>query len=235
MHQTAQRALDAYGGRELWENAKTIHAQVSVQGLLFTLKRRPPLKRARVTLEVARPFARLKPIGKDTQICGVLDGADVRLEDQNGTVVAERRAARRYFPYGKRLFRWDDLDMAYFANYAFWNYFTFPRLLLREDIEWREPEAGVLEAIFPPGLPTHSPRQRFVFDKESGLLTRHDYTAEGVSGLATAAHLWYHHVQRGNAVYAVDRIVTPQGPNGSVLDKPVLVGIIVHAYVIRND
>ena len=145
MNQTAQKALDAYGGQALWANAKTIEAEVSANGWAFTMKRRPFFEHAKIVMEIARPIARLTPIGKDPQITGVLDGQNVRLENPNGKVVAERQNARRYFPGGLgRLFHWDDLDMTYFANYAFWNYFTLPALLLREDIAWKELEPGRL-------------------------------------------------------------------------------------------
>jgi hypothetical protein len=35
---TAWKAIDAYGGKELWESRKSIEAVVSVKGLAFTLK-----------------------------------------------------------------------------------------------------------------------------------------------------------------------------------------------------
>ena len=94
-------------------------------------------------------FSRITPIDRNRDISGVLDGPDVHLENSRGEVIRERKKARRYFPGGRRLFYWDDLDMAYFANYAMWNYLTLPALLMRKDIVWKEIEAGLLEAIFP--------------------------------------------------------------------------------------
>jgi hypothetical protein len=41
----------------------------------------------------------------------------------------------------------------------------------------------------PTGLPTHSRRQSFYFDK-AGRLTRHDYHAEVVGFWARGAHFW---------------------------------------------
>ena len=103
MNQTAEKAVAAYGGKELWTKAKRIEAEVSVHGWAFTLKGRPFFKHAKIEMDVARPFSKLTPIGKRANITGVLDGHDVHLEDSNGKVVEERKAARRFFPGGRRL------------------------------------------------------------------------------------------------------------------------------------
>lgn len=230
MNPTAQKALAAYGGQALWTRAKTIEAEVSVHGWAFTLKGRPFFKHAHISMEVAHPVSCLTPIGKDPQITGVLDGHDVRLEDPEGKIIAERKNARSYFPGGRRLFYWDDLDMAYFANYAFWNYFTLPALLIREDITWKELEPGRLEATFPDKLPTHNPLQRFRFDPETGLLLQHDYTAEIISKLATAAHVILKHTPGSHFPYPSQRLVTPRAPSGKPLPGPTLIAITVHDF-----
>jgi hypothetical protein len=105
MNATIEKALAAYGGVERWTSARRIEAEVSVHGLLFTLKGRPAFDHARMTLAVDRPYSRLTPIGKDPQITGVLDGQDVRLEDAGGKVIEERKGARQYFGKLGRLIR----------------------------------------------------------------------------------------------------------------------------------
>ena len=177
MNSIAEKALNAYGGREVWTESKRIEAEVSVHGLAFTLKRRPFFKHAKIAMDIARPYSRLTPIGKEAGITGVLDGHDVRLEDQHGEIISERKDARSYFPAGRRLLYWDDLDMAYFANYAFWNYFTLPALLMRTDIQWTEIEPGWLEAIFPDEIPTHNTKQRFRFARAARLYCRNHQQA----------------------------------------------------------
>lgn len=231
MNPTAEQVINAYGGADLWMSATTIEAEVSVWGWAFILKGRPYFKHATITMDIAHPFSRLTPIGRNPQITGVLDGHDVRLEDdQQGTVISQRADARRYFPGGRRLLWWDDLDMAYFANYAFWNYFTLPALLMRDDIDWREIEPGTLEATFPASFPTHNSVQRFRFDPETGLLIQHDYTAEIISRLATAAHVIHAHTQGTELVYPSRRIVTPRAPSGKALPGPTLIDITVHDF-----
>lgn len=233
MNQTVEKAIAAYGGREFWSKAKRIEAEVSTHGLAFTIKSRPTFKRAKISMEIARPFSKLMPIGKITQLAGVLDGHHVRLEDSTGRIVEERKDARKYFPGGlQRLFHWDDLDMAYFADYAFWNYFTLPFLLMREDINWKEIEPGWLEADFPESIPTHSKIQRFRFDLKTGLLIQHDYTVDIMSKLATAANVVLEHKQGAGFLYPSRRLVTPRSPSGKPLPAPTLIDITVHGFRI---
>jgi hypothetical protein len=234
MNQTLEKAIHAYGGRERWTKAKSIEAEVSASGLAFTLKRRPPFKRARFVMDVSRPFSKITPIGKRPDITGVLDGSDVYLEQANGEVTQERKNARQYFPGGRRILYWDDLDMAYFANYATWNYLTLPALLMRADIIWKEVEAGVLEAVFPEELPTHCQVQRFRFDKDSGLLLQHDYTAEVISSLAKTAHVVLAHAESEGVKFTSHRRVTPRSFTGKPLGMPTLIEIIIHDFHVYN-
>lgn len=231
---TAQKAIEAYGGIELWGNSKFLEAKVSVKGLAFTLKRRPFFDHANIKMEIGRPFSKLTPIGKNKGISGILDGQDVRLENENNEVVAERKNARQYFPFGRRLLWWDDLDMAYFANYAFWNYFTLPRLLMNEEIEWTEKSVGFLIARFPKSIPTHNEIQEFHFDLETGRLIQHNYTAEIISGLAKAANVVIEHSKNDDFFFTSLRRVTPRTKKGKALKKPVLIEIKVHNYRLIN-
>lgn len=231
---TAQKAIEAYGGKELWENAKFIEAEASVKGLAFTLKRRPFFDQAKIKMEIEKPYSIITPIGKKKGISGILDGQDVRLENAQNEIVAERKNARQYFPFGRRLFWWDDLDMAYFANYAFWNYFTLPRLLMNEEIEWTEKSEGFLIARFPKSIPTHNEIQEFHFDKETGRLIQHNYTAEIISGLAKAANVVIEHSKNDDFFFTSLRRVTPRTKKGKALKKPVLIEIKVHNYRLIN-
>jgi len=233
MNQIAQKAIEAYGGHDRWEKAKFLEAEFSVDGLAFTLKRRPPFKRARITMEMARPFSRITPIGKNPDITGILDGPDVRLENSSGEVIQTRKNARQYFPGGRRLLFWDDLDMAYFANYAMWNYLTLPFLLARKDIEWQETETGLLEAIFPQEIPTHNRVQRFRFDEETGRLIQHDYTAEIISRFAKAAHVVLEHSENEDICFASARRVTPRSAKGKPRRGPTLIAINVHKFHLK--
>ncbi|HMU70358.1 MAG TPA: hypothetical protein PK511_00590 [Chitinophagales bacterium] len=225
---TAASAILAYGGETFWKEAKNIEAEVSVRGWAFRLKWRPFFDHVHIKLDAEHPFSQLTPIGSDLGVVAVLDGDDVHLEDLTGEISKFRSGAKHYFPYGRRLLYWDDLDMGYFANYAFWNYFTLPKLLLRDDIKWIETKYGVLHAIFPDHIPTHCKEQQFTFDTTTGLLKQHDYTAEVISGLATAAHVIHEHQTKNGITFASRRIVTPRTKTGKAMKAPVLIDITVH-------
>jgi hypothetical protein len=232
---TARKAIDAYGGDVLWQNHKFIEAEVSAKGLAFTLKRRPFFENAKIKMEIGRPFSKITPIGKDKKISGILDGNDVRLENANGIIIAERKNARDFFPYGRRLFYWDDLDMSYFANYAFWNYFTLPNLLTNNAIEWTEKSDGFLQAIFPNDFPTHNEIQEFHFDKITGLLIQHNYTADIISKLGKAANVIIDHNKTDTIIYPYARLVTPRSSKGRALKRPILINITVHNFRLTNE
>ncbi len=232
---TAQKMLDAYGGAELWGKARHVRAEVSAHGLAFTLKRRPPFRKAQITCDVTRPFTRLTPIGQRADVAGVLDGEDVRLEQPDGTVLETRQNARSFFPGGRRIWRWDDLDMAYFAGYAFWNYLCLPALLLRPDIRWEECAPGHLRAHFPSKVPSHSPMQDFHIDMATGRLLQHDYAAEVISELANAANVITGHDEQDGLTFANERRVTPRGFNGAPLPAPLLIYVKIHQFSVESE
>lgn len=235
LSKTAQKAIEAYGGIDLWQSYRFIEAEVSVKGLAFLLKWRPFFDRAKIKMEIQKPFSSITPIGRNKNITGILDGFHVRVEDETGTTIRERKYARSYFPYGHRLLYWDDLDMAYFANYAFWNYFTFPSLLQSPKIEWIEKSEGVLQATFPDAFPTHSKTQEFYFDKTTGFLIQHNYTVDIITKLAKAAHVISSHKTINNVTFPSKRIVTPQNGKGMPLRHPVLIDITVHNFKLTNQ
>lgn len=222
--------ITAYGGEETWSQARYIEAEVSAKGLAFVLKGRPYFQHAKMLMEVARPFCRITPIGRQEGISGVLDGLDTRLEDAQGNIIASRKNARNYFTWNRRLLYWDDMDMAYFANYAFWNYFTFPALLTNPEIVWEEQPGNVLKATFPDSIPTHSTVQYFRIDEKSGLLSQHDYTARIISRFANTANVVLEHGNSNGIPFTAKRRVTPGLGNGKYLPAPVLIDIDVHNF-----
>jgi hypothetical protein len=223
----AARVLDAYGGAGRWRAAVRVEAVVSTRGLLFLAKMQRPFARMRVSVDVHAPRARLAP-GEWGGDSGVLDGGDVRLESEAGDVLSSRRDARRSFRGLRRAVRWDRLDLTYFGGYALWNYLTFPALLLRDDVAWSELGPDRLEATFPPSLPTHCPVQQFRVSPETGLLVRHDYTADVIGRWARAAHAILAHGSWEGLPFPSHRRVTPRTASGRALPGPTLVEIRVH-------
>ena len=183
--------------------------------------------------DVATPHVVMEPwSGHDR---AVLDGNSVRIESSSGEVLERRDDPRRFFPYGRRTFRWDDLDLAYFACYASWNYQILPALLLRDDITWKQISDTTLEARFPPEIPTHSPLQRFHFDAATGLLQQHDYTALVFASWARAANVVLELGVSDGIHYPSRRRVTPRRGDGQPRNFPLLVGIEIEDWRLVYD
>jgi hypothetical protein len=212
-----ERVLAAYGGEARWRAAQAAEVTVDVGGPLFLWKRGGGFPNQRVRAEIARPRVRLDPVDRQGRV-GRLDGHTTALESADGRLLEERPEARGKF-HGRRQIYWDALDMVYFFGYAMWNYITFPALLLRDDIEWRQVGELSLEARFPAHLPTHCPVQQYHFDPATALLQRNDYTAEVFGSWATAAHLVLEHTTVDGVPFASKRRVRPLPADGKV--KPI--------------
>lgn len=59
-------------------------------------------------------------------------------------------------------------------------------------------------------------------------LIQHDYTAEIISSLATAANVVLEHKRGPEVLYPAQRLVTPRSPSGKALPGPTLIAITVH-------
>ena len=104
----------------------------------------------------------------------------------------ERRDPRAGFKRLRRQVHWDDLDLLYFAGYAWWNYLAFPFFLERPGFAVEERPGRKLAVRFPDGFPTHSAEQVFHLDEDAHLV-RHDYTAHVFGPWAKASHYTSEH------------------------------------------
>jgi hypothetical protein len=236
--------LEAHGGLERWRSAVAIDARIRSGGLL--LATRMPgnrLSSYRIRVEVGKPYAVCRPFPREGQRA-VFDRGRVRIETEAGDVVASRDDPRAAF-FGlaglRRNFRWDALDATYFAGYALWNYLTTPLLLTRDGVRvaegrpWRQAdqEWRRLEVDFPPDHDTHSAHQTFYADS-SGLIRRHDYTAEVVGGWARAAHRLSGHRQVDGLTFPTRRWVRPIGLRNRALPGPTLVWLEIDALRVEK-
>jgi hypothetical protein len=226
------RVFATYGG-DAWKRARAVEAVVTAGGLGFFLKARRPLDRVTIRAEIGRPHSRITPFNREGH-SAVLDGADVRIDRADGTVIQERKDARRFFPGGRRFFHWDDLDQAYFTGYAAWNYLVFPALLLRDDIRWGTSGPWTLTAEFPAHLPTHSPRQSFVIDPATHLVTRHDYTADVFGSWAKAGHVILKHESFDGIPVPVEREARPLLFGGITIPGLYFIRLRIHAWRLIN-
>jgi hypothetical protein len=237
MSELLDEVLAAHGGLERWRSVTALTAHGTFGGILRS--RFPGNRMANVTVRVqmAEQHAVFHGFPEADQQA-VFDRGDVRIETRNGTLITSRRNARAAFSglSGlRRNLRWDALDAAYFAGYAWWNYLSTPILLTREGVTITEGdtwlEAGEqwrrLEVSFPLDIHTHSQRQTFYVDP-AGLIRRHDYIAQPVGPWAHAAHYCSDHRHTAGLVFPARRRVYPRGPGSRPLPHPILVGLDVN-------
>lgn len=238
--------IAAHGGLDAWRGTERIRLRARSGGLL--LRTRAPGNRfADVEVEVAigRRYAAARPFPEPGRR-GVFEDGVVRIESDGGEVLESRTDPRPLF-FGRsglrRNFRWDALDLVYFAGYAWWNYLNHPLLLAGEGFTVVEGEPlrhggeawRRLDVTFPPGLDTHSPRQSFLYDGRLRL-RRHDYVAEVVGRWARAAHMCDEHREVGGLLIPTRRRVHPIGPGGRPLPGPTLVSLDLDGIeVVRRD
>ncbi|MFF7469069.1 hypothetical protein [Streptomyces sp. NPDC008092] len=223
--------LDAHGGLRRWQDARTVHAEGSIGGHLWSLRGQEGiLATTDATVDVQQQrlvFGDFTGPG----LRGLFTPDRVAVERPDGEVVAERNAPRAAFAGQGPDTPWDRLHALYFAGYALWNYLTAPYLLTRpgvvvEELEpWREADEDWrrLHVTFPETLATHSTEQVFYYDT-AGLLRRHDY-APDVLGGTPAAHFSEHHVRASGLVFPTHRFVVPVQEDGRAASEPVLITI----------
>jgi hypothetical protein len=218
-----ERAIEAHGGWDVWHRRSSFEVELEAGGVAWPLRlrRRPGLLRGRV--RTAEPWTTVSGFPR-AGLRGVFEPERVRIEDEDGRVVAERRDPRAAFPGIRRRLRWDDLDFLYFSGYALWNYLAFPFMLARPDFAVEERAGRMLDVRFPAGFPTHSPRQRFHLDADHRLV-RHDYTALVFGRWARAAHITGDHREFDGLLVPTRRRVYPRLPGGRVAPGPVIVSL----------
>lgn len=222
----------AHGGTALWAELAGIEAKLSADGFLFATKHIPPLRDMRILASTTTPRLTFFDWPEAGQR-GEWHGEDeVCIFAADNTVLARRDRPRSAFRGLRRELWWDRLDFLFFAGYATWNYLTAPFLFLAPGFTFEPLTSAAdgtlrLEVTFPPGVPTHSPRQVFHFSP-GGELLRLDYTAEVVGKWARAAHLCADYRDFDGLRAPTRRRVYPMFNFGKPLPFPTLVAIDLH-------
>jgi hypothetical protein len=186
-------AISAHGGIDRWASLSRLTARVSVAGGLWPAKGKAGiLEEVSVEVECHRQHVEYFPFGADGHR-SVYEPNRVAVESSDNRVLESRDNPRKAFASHVRETQWDNLDLVYFSGYAMWTYLTTPFLLERPGFQsaeiepWNEGDEvwRRLKVIFPENVASHSAEQVFYFDK-SGILTRHDYNADILGGVAAA-------------------------------------------------
>jgi hypothetical protein len=222
--------ITAHGGRNRWQSVETIEASFSSGGLAFTAHMQPSALRAlRISVAPHAPRVVLHDFCHHDWR-GIWTPNHVEIRDDKDKLVLQRSAPREQFNRLPKLIRWDRLDILYFAGYALWNYLSFPFILDYPGVSVTELPAATpgdadrLLATFDSAIATHSATQVFHVDSARRLL-RHDYTADVIGRLATAANLCLSSEQVTGLRFYTRRKVFPRFGHGLVMPVPTLVWI----------
>jgi hypothetical protein len=224
-------AVNAHGGRDRWLAVTSLSAPVSMGGSLWSGKGHDGVfADATVSIDPHRQHVEFSGFGPRRLRTWFEPGlVIVRAED--GVELDRRRDPRASFPHDAGA-EWDDIQVAYFASYAIWNYITLPYLLTTPGIKtaeiepwsgadpsWRRVSADFAEAT----VETHNRLQYYSFDSDS-LLVRHDYDADVLGGLP-ASNQAMAYGEFSGLLFPTRRRVTARSVDGTAGFGPILVSI----------
>jgi hypothetical protein len=233
------KVIEAHGGLARFQATREVALTIRSGGFAFVMRRqRASLPVFEVRATTSEPSLVISPYPQAGRR-GRFEPSRVWIESDDGALIAERENPRTAFRSLRRQFRWDDLDLLYFAGYATWNYVSAPFMFTRPGFELTELDAWEedgerwrrLRVLFPDDIPTHSAEQHFYFD-EQGLLRRLDYTAEVFGNWAKAAHYCWDHKPFDGLVVPTRRKVFPRRRNNRSRSRPTLVWLQVQAVTL---
>jgi hypothetical protein len=226
-------AIEAHGGAA-YGAAAAVTAHVRCGGWAFPMRfKRGALSDFTGKVSTKEPHVTVSPYPEQGRR-GVFDHGAVRIETDEGELIAQRTDPRPEFRRFRRNVWWDDLDLLYFGGYALWGYVNAPFMFRRAGFEvseaepWREDGETwrALRVRFPDDVPAHSREQVYYFD-DQGLLRRNDYTAEVFGGWAKAAHYCWDHERFDGLVVPTRRRALVRRRNGKPVRRAAVVTIAI--------
>lgn len=231
MHKLLSNIIETHGGMERWNSFSTLSAHLSQGGVLWPLKDKGGmLDEVDIRIKLHQPWTSHSPFGAPGRRTAVTP-QQVLIETEDGAVIEQALAPRGSFAGHRLDTPWSDAQLAYFAGYAVWNYFTMPFTLampgfvLSEMLPWAENGEiwRRVQAVFPESVATHSPVQTFYFS-EDGLLRRHDYEVD-IGGGAPAVHYLSGHVAVQGITLPTRHMIYVRDADGGHQPEPLVVSI----------
>jgi hypothetical protein len=189
MNDLLELSVNAHGGMQRWDKISRFRVEASITGDLWDLKGRPG-GLADVELEGETRDQRIKITPFPWPGCYTTwEPYRQTIETDDGVLVAERRDPAASFRGFTRQTPWDDLQVAYLAGEANWNYIVMPFIFARDDFVVREIEPWLedgemwrrLVVTYPGSVVAHHREQTYSFD-DDGLLRRLDYSVDILDG-----------------------------------------------------
>jgi hypothetical protein len=182
-------AIEGHGGLPRWQQITRFGGAASITGAIWTLKGQPGLLDG-VVLEGETRDQRLRitPFPRPGRYA-TWESYRQTIETADGVPIGERPDPAASFAGLTRQSPWDELQVAYFAGEATWNYFVAPFLFACSDFvtqetgpwhengqTWRRLLVAYLGTIV-----AHTRQQTYYFD-DAGLLRRLDYSVDILGG-----------------------------------------------------
>jgi hypothetical protein len=228
-----ERVIRAHGGAERWGKVSRFQVQTSIGGAIWALKGKPGLL-TDVTIEGETRAQRLTitPFPRPGQSATWAPDRQA-IEAAGGTLVEERTDPAAPFAGQTRESPWDDLQVAYFASEANWNYFVAPFILAEpgfgteETGPWEE-NGQVWQRLlvtYPDSIVAHTRQQTYYFD-DTGLLRRLDYAVDILGG-GPAVHYPSEYRRFDGIMVPTRRRVYVRRPDGSPVLESTSIAIDV--------
>ena len=221
MNELLAVAIGAHGGMGRWQELSRFRAATSITGEIWVLKGKPGLLHD-VVLEGETRDQRLKitPFPWPGRYA-TWEPYRQTIEADDGMLVADRRDIAASFAGLPGQAPLNDLQVAYLAGLAMWNYFVSPFLLARADFvvgeiePWQEDGQTWrrLMVTYPDTVVSHSRLQTYCFD-DSGLVRRLDYTID-LPGGGPAVHYPSDYREFDGIMVPTRRRVYVRNPDGS--------------------
>jgi hypothetical protein len=224
-------AVKAHGGLDRWVAVRSLSAPLSIGGSLWADRGHDGvLADAAVFIDPHRQHVEFSGFGPQ-RLRTWYEPRLVIVLTEDGTEIDRRRDPRASFTQDAAAL-WDDVQVAYFASYAIWNYLTLPFLLTTPGVDvtdvepwpatdpsWRRVRAAFGEAP----IETHNRVQYYNFDSDN-LLVRHDYDADVLGGVP-ASNQAADYREFAGLLFPTRRRVTARDSNGAAGTGPILVSI----------
>jgi hypothetical protein len=224
MDELLSAVLDAHGGLDNWQKARTLSARLSLGGPFWAARGWPDLLTNKtVWLDAHRQHIEYTPfLAEDRTSVLDVDPQRVAIRNGDGHVIEERARPRDSFPteFDPLATQWDAIQVVYFASAAMWNYltepfgFAYPGVQAREIAPWDEDGETWrrLAVTFPPSNANHNPDQVFYYDARF-MQRRMDYSP-AVTGSRPIAHYTYDPKTFDGFVFPTRRLVHRRGADG---------------------
>ena len=223
-------AVEAHGGLARWKQLSTLKAKISEGGVVWEMKGKAEALKE-VQIEVSLHTERLVTDLVQPRRRFVFTPQRVEIKTEDGTIEASRDNPREAFKDFRQETPWDDLHVAYFNSYALWNYLTIPFLytypgFVSEELDpWHEDgeEWRPLKVTFPDYIAGHT-RQQVSYFGPDGLLRRHEYSVDVMSG-ARGLNYAYDYRNVDGILVPTKRRVFAADDHQRKIPNPVLISI----------